>query len=74
MEDHTENAAELPEVATPQETAKFVRSTTAALAQDRYLGRGLPYVKYGSRVRYLRDQVMAHLRENTVQTADPAPG
>jgi hypothetical protein len=56
----------LPEVATPRQAAEFVHSTTQALAQDRYLNRGLPYVKYGGRIRYLRRDVLEYLAHNRV--------
>lgn len=56
----------LPEVATPKETAKYVKSTEQALAQDRYLNRGLPYVRYGGRIRYLRQDVLDYLAANRV--------
>jgi hypothetical protein len=60
----------LPEVATPKEAAKYVKTTEQALAQDRYLGRGLPYVRYGGRIRYLRQDVLDYLAANRVT---PAP-
>jgi hypothetical protein len=59
----------LPEVATPKETAQYVKSTEQALAQDRYLKRGLPYVKFGGRVRYLRQDVLDYLAANRVTPA-----
>jgi hypothetical protein len=39
--------AELPELLTTAETARIVRKTAASLAQDRYLRRGLPYLRLG---------------------------
>lgn len=62
---------QLPDVATPKQTAKFVGSTVQALAQDRYLGRGLPYVRYGGRIRYLRQDVLDHLAANRVRPEPP---
>lgn len=56
----------LPAVATASQIAKFVQSTEDALAQDRYRGRGLPYVKIGGRVRYLREDVLNYLAANRV--------
>lgn len=35
--------------------------TSASLAQDRYRNRGIPYVKVGRRVRYLRSDVTKYL-------------
>lgn len=52
---------ELPPVATATQVAMFVQSTTDALAQDRYRRRGIPYVKIGGRVRYLREDVLKYL-------------
>ncbi len=35
--------------------------TLGALAQDRYQGRGIPYVKFGRRVRYRQAGVARYL-------------
>jgi hypothetical protein len=59
--------AELPEVATPADVARVFHTTENALSQDRYLGRGLPYVKIGRRVRYLRADVTAYLEASRTQ-------
>lgn len=52
---------ELPEIATPADVAQVFQTTENALAQDRYLQRGLPYIKYGRRVRYLKADIQAYL-------------
>jgi len=62
---------ELPEVMTPAEVAQFLRTTTASLAQDRYLGRGIPYTKFTKRVRYLRQDVFDYLAANRRRTDNP---
>lgn len=63
---------DLPAVATPAQLANVMQTTVAALAQDRYLGRGIPFVKFGKRVRYMREDVMAYLAANKVsQTGGP---
>lgn len=64
---HTDQG--FPEVATPKQTAEFVSSTVQALAQDRYLNRGLPYVKFGGRIRYLRQDVLDYMAANRVTPA-----
>ena len=64
--------AELPDVATPKQTADYVGSTVQALAQDRYLDRGLPYCRYGGRIRYLRQDVLDYLAENRVSPSTAA--
>lgn len=57
---------DLPPVATAPQVAKVMHITVDALAQDRYRGRGIPYVKIGGRVRYLRDDVLAYLTANRI--------
>ncbi len=59
-------ADDLPSVATASQVAKVVQSTTDALAQDRYRRRGIPYVKIGGRVRYLRADVLKFLADNRI--------
>lgn len=66
MVQQEKQAEVLPEVATPKQAAEFVGSTVQALAQDRYLGRGLPYVRYGGRIRYLRQDVLDYMAANRV--------
>lgn len=56
----------LPEVATAKQLAPFLGTTEAALAQDRYLGRGIPFTKIGRRVRYLRSDVLKFLADNRI--------
>ena len=65
---------ELPPVMTPAVVAGFLHTTTNSLAQDRYLGRGIPFVKYGARVRYLRQDVLDYLAANRVQRTDDPRG
>jgi hypothetical protein len=52
---------ELPEFMTGRETARVVRKTENSLAQDRYLRRGIPYIKAGRKVLYARTDVLAYL-------------
>jgi hypothetical protein len=56
----------LPPVIKPDELAPVIRTTVDALAQDRHRRVGIPYIKLGRRVRYLRADVarylMAHRR------------
>ncbi|MFW0789654.1 DNA-binding protein [Gordonia sp. CPCC 205333] len=53
-------------VGTAAEVAAFMHTTPAALAQDRYLGRGIPYVKHGRKVLYKWSDVQSYLDSNTV--------
>ncbi|OYN79036.1 helix-turn-helix domain-containing protein [Mycolicibacterium sphagni] len=56
----------LPAVAKAEQVAVVVQTTVDALAQDRYRRRGIPYVKIGGRVRYLREDVLAYLEANRI--------
>jgi hypothetical protein len=68
------NLDELPGVITPPVLAKALGTTTNSLAQDRYLGRGIPFIKFGKRVRYLRSDVSDYLAANRVQRTDDPRG
>lgn len=59
----------LPAISTAEELAPAIRSSVGALAQDRYRGRGIPYIKLGRRVRYLRADVARFLIANRHNTA-----
>jgi hypothetical protein len=54
----------LPAISDSEQLAPVLRMTPAALAQDRYRGGGIPYVKVGRRVRYLRADVCRYLMEH----------
>ncbi|ORV86736.1 hypothetical protein AWC11_17060 [Mycobacterium interjectum] len=64
----------LPDLITPAELAQFMRTTTNALAQDRYLGRGVPFLKHGKKVLYVRSDLEAYLERNRCQRTDDARG
>jgi hypothetical protein len=57
---------DLPAVATAAQVALVVQTTVDALAQDRYRRRGIPHVKIGGRVRYLRADVVRFLAANRI--------
>ena len=63
---------DLPEIAKADQVAAVMQTTAAALAQDRYLRRGIPYVKIGGRVRYLREDVLKFLADNRIGGGDAA--
>ncbi|MEU1956133.1 DNA-binding protein [Nocardia rhamnosiphila] len=54
-------------LATSKEAAAFLRTTPAALAQARYLGRGPEYIRNGRRVLYSWDTLRAYIADNTVR-------
>jgi hypothetical protein len=56
----------LPHIAKPDQVANLIHTTVDALAQDRYRGKGIPFVKIGGRVRYLREDVLTYLAANRI--------
>jgi hypothetical protein len=54
----------LPHIAKSAQVATVVQTTVDALAQDRYRGTGIPFIKIGNRVRYIREDVLAFLVAN----------
>ncbi|WP_240760804.1 helix-turn-helix domain-containing protein [Mycolicibacterium sp. CR10] len=65
---------DLPPLLTPAELADLMRTTTNSLSQDRYLGRGVPFIKNGKRVLYARTAVLDYLERNTAQRTDDPRG
>jgi hypothetical protein len=59
----------LPPVATGRQVAAVIGTSEAALSQERYQHKGIPYTKIGRRVRYLRSDVIEFLATNRVQGA-----
>jgi hypothetical protein len=60
-------AASLPDLATTIELAEWLGCHPQGLANNRYLGRGIPFVKLSSgRVRYLKSDVLAYLEAHRV--------
>jgi hypothetical protein len=55
---------QLPELLTPPEVAELLRTTTNSLSQDRYLDRGLPFIRAGRRILYDRKDVLQYLAAN----------
>ncbi|CAN5524317.1 hypothetical protein BH09ACT7_BH09ACT7_08520 [soil metagenome] len=60
---------QLPSVMTPPQLAGYLQTTPAALAQDRYLGRGVPYTRVGRRIRYLKEDILKYLENNKIGAA-----
>ncbi len=53
-----------PPVMTGAQLGPVIGLTEGALAQDRFRGDGIPYIKIGRRVRYLRADVARFLIAN----------
>ena len=56
----------LPAVATSRQVAAVIGTSEAALSQERYQHKGIPYTRIGRRVRYLRSDVIEFLATNRV--------
>jgi hypothetical protein len=54
----------LPPIAKAEELAGALRCSVGALAQERYRNQGIPYIKMGRRVRYVRAEVARYLMAN----------
>ncbi|MEU7628666.1 helix-turn-helix domain-containing protein [Nocardia sp. NPDC049220] len=61
-------------LATPAEVATYLRTTTARLANDRYHGVGIPYVKYGRNVLYRWQDIRDWIERNTLCGTADRPG
>jgi hypothetical protein len=59
----------LPPVSTGRQVAAVIGTSEAALSQERYQHKGIPYTKIGRRVRYLRSDVIEFLANNRVEGA-----
>lgn len=60
------------EIMTAKQLAAELHVSEASLAQDRYRGDGIPFVKIGARVRYMRADVESYLNANRcTRTDDP---
>lgn len=56
----------LPPVSNSKHVSAVVLTSEAALAQERYQHKGIPYTRIGRRVRYLRTDVLEFLAANRV--------
>ena len=54
----------LPSIMTAEELAPAIRSSVGAFAQDRYRNRGIPYIRMGRRIRYVRADIARYLAAN----------
>lgn len=61
---------ELPTLLTGRQTAEYIGVSEDTLAQDRYLGRGLPYVQIGRRIRYRATDIADYLESRVVRAED----
>jgi predicted DNA-binding transcriptional regulator AlpA len=52
-----------------KQVAEMTRLSVATLRNDRWLGRGIPYVKLGRSVRYSLEAVLNYMQAHTVEVA-----
>ena len=64
---------DLPPIMNAEELAPAICTTVGALAQDRYRNRGIPFIRMGRRIRYVRTDVARYLKANRTGTVSPAP-
>jgi hypothetical protein len=62
----------LPDVATSKQLSEVTQIPEASLAQDRYLRQGIPFCRIGSRIRYLKVDVLRFLAANRAAQAAEA--
>jgi predicted DNA-binding transcriptional regulator AlpA len=55
---------------TEKEVRQMTNRALSTLRNDRFLNRGIPYVKIGRSVRYEMDDVLQFMRSRKVQTED----
>lgn len=68
-------SSDLPAVMTTRQLGEILNVSPDSLAQDRYYGRGVPFVKIGAkRVRYLREDVLNYLQANRMRRTDDIRG
>lgn len=52
-------------VVLPAQLAAYLHTSEAVLAQERYRGVGIPYVRHGRRILYRVSDIRAYLDTNT---------
>jgi hypothetical protein len=50
-----------PELMTEREASQAIRRGLSSLQQDRYKGKGIPYVRLQGQILYRRDDLIAYL-------------
>lgn len=59
----------VPALLTTREVAEWLKIHPGSLGNDRASNRGLPFVRIGSRVRYMTEDVASYLAANVVVPA-----
>jgi hypothetical protein len=61
------NAISPQKLLTEKEVANLCSVSVSTLRNDRWLGKGMPYVKIGKSVRYDIDSIFAYLEQNKIE-------
>lgn len=59
-----------PQYLTEKEVSSITKRALQTLRNDRFAGRGIPYVKFDRSVRYSLDDVIAFMECRKIQTSD----
>jgi len=55
---------------TEKEVSEIIGRALSTLRNDRFLGKGIPYIKIGKSVRYRLDDVIEFMESKRVETID----
>lgn len=66
LQERTDQGALDEPLWTTKQTAEFLGQSESTLEQDRYKGRGVPYVKLGKTVRYRPTDVRKYIEQHTI--------
>lgn len=67
------DSTQLPTFLKAREVAEWLGISEQALAQDRFRGDGIPFVRIGARVRYRMADLLQYVEENTVVPSEQPP-
>jgi hypothetical protein len=70
IQQNQHRSVDAPPIITAEQLAPGISITTGALAQDRYRNQGIPYIKMGRRIRYVRADVARYLMANRRATVE----
>ncbi len=73
MADTACRTSTVPVLLTEQQVSAMTGIPVVSLRTERCRGTGMPYVKFGRRVRYSADDVAAYIAANTVAPALRTP-
>jgi hypothetical protein len=58
------------EFLTTGEVSRWIKASTGGLANDRWRCKGLPYLKIGGKVRYLKSDILKYLEDKKIRPSD----